>query len=175
VSATTTEKALSQIRSQNERIRALVLAGEDRLAIAQPRVSAWSVAEHLDHILKVAASVVRRINQPDAEAGPNGINLLGRAVLLGGWIPRGRGKSPERLAGTRVSGAEIETAIGKLETMLRAVVVETCQSSRTPTVPHPRFGGLTPSQALRFAVVHTNHHLRIVEDILGEPGSGLHS
>jgi hypothetical protein len=32
-------------------------------------------------------------------------------------------------------------------------------------LPHPYFGGLTPVQTLRFLVVHTGHHLRIVADI----------
>ena len=168
MTTTVTERSLSRIRSQNERIRALVQSGDARLAAAQPRISAWSVSEHVDHVLKVAQSIVRRVNQADAEPGKRGITFLGRAVLLGGWIPRGRGKSPERLAGTRVAAAEIESSLAKLEQMMAAVVIDACESSRRPTVPHPLFGGLTPTQALRFAVVHTNHHLRIVADILRE-------
>jgi hypothetical protein len=166
VTKTATEQSLSRIRSQNERIRALVQSGDARLAAAQVRISAWCVSEHLDHALKVAQSIVRRVNQPDAEPGKRGINLIGRAVLLGGWIPRGRGKSPERLVGTRVAAAEIDSSIAKLEHMMSEVVIDACESSRKPTVPHPLFGGMTPRQALRFAVVHTNHHLRIVADIL---------
>lgn len=161
-----TANTLSRIRSQNERIRALVASGEPRLAAGQPRISAWSVSEHLDHILKVAISIVRRVNQPDAEEGKSGINILGRAVLLSGWIPRGRGKSPERLVGTRVAATEIDAAMARLEQLMDEVVLGTCDASRKRVVPHPIFGGLTPSQALRFTVVHTNHHLKIVEEIL---------
>src|SRR5215213_90841 len=75
--------------------------------------------------------------------------LVGRLVLLLGWIPRGRGKSPSRLIGTRADGAEIEAALLRLEQELDALPADGLHGSRGKIVPHPLFGALTPPQALR--------------------------
>lgn len=152
------------MRGQNERIRALTRSVD--VSASNPQISAWCIAQQLDHLLKVASSIVRRINQPGVEPLKNGVTFLGRMVLTSGWIPRGRGKAPERLVGTICSAAEIEAALVQLETMMDAIDVDAARSSRAATVPHPKFGGLTPSQALRFAAIHTDHHLKIVAEIL---------
>ena len=148
-------------------MRALARSPEAQLCARQERISAWSPAEHLDHTYKVSMSIVRRITDEDAKPSPRGINLIGRVILMLGWIPRGRGKTPPRLSGEVCTGAHIEEALARLDQALGALPMDAVTASRSPIVPHPLFGGLTPSQALRFIVVHTKHHLRIVDDILG--------
>ena len=161
-----TQKALVQIRTQIERIRTLARSPEEQFCARREHISAWSPAEHLDHTYKVSMSIVRRITEESAKPSRRGINLVGRVILLLGWIPRGRGKTPERLSGAICTGAHIEAALGRLEQALGTLPMDAVAASRSPIVPHPMFGGLTPSQALRFIVVHTNHHLRIVDEIL---------
>jgi len=161
-----THRSLGQIRRQIERMRALARSPEAQLCARQERISAWSPAEHLDHMYKVAMSIVRRIRDESAEPSRRGINFMGRVILLLGWIPRGA-RAPERLRGTHCTGEHIETQLGRLEQALDALPLDTVAASRSPIVPHPLFGGLTPSQSLRFIVIHTNHHLRIVDEILG--------
>lgn len=135
-----------------------------QLLDALPKISRWSPAEHVDHTLKVALSVVNRLARPEPVDGS--ISLLGRAVLLVQWIPRGAGKSPARLYGARETPLVLETTLAKLEERLGGLSAADLDASRTPTVPHPRFGGLTPRQALRFIAIHTDHHLKIVDEIL---------
>ena len=148
-------------------MRALARSPEAQLCARQERISAWSPAEHLDHMYKVSMSIVRRINDEEAKPSRRGINLMGRVILLLGWIPRGQGKTPERLSGAICTGAHIEAALGRLEQALDTLPLDAVDASRSPIVPHPLFGGLTPSQALRFIVIHTKHHLRIIDEILG--------
>ena len=161
-----TQQTLARIRSQIERMRALAREPEARLCARQERVSAWSPAEHLDHMYKVSMSIVRRITEEGAQPSKRGINVMGRVILFFGWIPRGRGKTPERLSGTICTGPHIEASLGRLEQVLDNLPVAAVDASRSPIVPHPMFGGLTPSQALRFIVIHTKHHLRIIDEIL---------
>lgn len=161
-----TQQTLARIRTQIERMRALARSPEAQLCARQERISAWSPAEHLDHMYKVSMSIVRRITEEGAKPSRRGINFMGRAVLLLGWIPRGRGKTPERLSGAVCTGAHIEASLGRLEQALDTLPVDAVDSSRLPIVPHPFFGGLTPSQALRFIVIHTKHHQRIIDEIL---------
>ena len=145
-------------------MRALADSGESRLfTVAQ--CSGWCPSEHLDHIVKVSTSVVNRLLQLDAPATP-GISLLGRVILAIGRIPRGKGKSPERVRGTRVSSAELHASLIKLEEKLDLLSGVHLAEKRGAIVPHPRFGGLRPGQALRFTAIHNDHHLRIIRDIL---------
>lgn len=128
-------------------------------------VSQWTPSEHLDHSVKVMSSIVRRLLHADAERG-RPLSVIGRLVLLFGWIPRGRGKSPERLRGARVTREELAAALDALASQLARLDASHLAHARGPVVPHPSFGGLTPSQAVRFAAIHTKHHLKIVADLL---------
>jgi hypothetical protein len=158
-----TERSLRQIRTQLERMRALTRVQE--LLVCNERVSGWCPAEHLDHMARVAGSVVGVLADENAERRP-GVTLMGRLVLLLGWIPRGVGKSPKRVLPTRASAEEINAALARVEQALDALPPAALSPSRGPIVPHPRFGGLTPPQALRLIAVHNEHHLKIVRDIL---------
>ncbi|HVG22778.1 MAG TPA: DinB family protein [Thermoanaerobaculia bacterium] len=154
---------LARIRGQLERVRAL--CGDGRLFDVNARVSRWSPAEHFDHLLRVTISVVDRLSSP--ESLPGKISLVGRTILAIGWIPRGKGRAPERLAGKRTSHDVLQRALEKVTAAVGAIDAAAVDAARHRNVPHPRFGNLTPSEALRFTRVHNEHHLKIVRDILG--------
>ena len=156
---------ITRIRDQMERIRSLCTGSETELFAPNERVSRWSVGEHVDHVLKSTQSVLKRIDSKDTL--PRGISLLGRVILTLGWIPRGRGRTPERLGGTRVPAADLHAAVAAIEAALIGLDTARIDIARVPNVPHPRFGGLTPAQALRFTAIHNEHHLKIVRDIRG--------
>ena len=153
---------LARIRAQMERVRAL--CDDQRLFDVNERVSGWSPAAHADHLLKVTKSVLDRL--PSDEESPRGITFVGRCVLALGWIPRGVGRTPERLAGKQCTLAELQARWDRVSAALENVDTAAVDAARMRNVPHPRFGGLTPGQALRFVSVHNEHHLKIVGDIL---------
>jgi hypothetical protein len=155
---------LDSIRTQLERMRTLTRSAE--LSTCRERVSGWCPAEHLDHLVKVTESVVGVLGDPDARPLPKSINAIGRLVLRLGWIPRGIGKSPKRLTGTRAPATDLEAAVARLAQAFDALPFAALRASRVPIVRHPVFGGLNPPQALRFLEVHNAHHLKIVADIL---------
>jgi len=159
------DPSLARIRTQLAAMRGLANRTEPELLTAAP-CSEWSPSEHLDHAIKVAASIVNRLLDLEAPRGGRGVSAMGRLIMLVGRIPRGRGKSPERLRGTRQTAESLQASLAKLEGKLDLLAAQHLEPARGPVVPHPRFGGLTPPHALRFAVVHTDHHLRIIRDIL---------
>jgi hypothetical protein len=159
-----TDGTLIQIRTQFERMRELTRSAE--LSSRNERVSAWCLAEQIDHVTKVTASVVEVLADANAPPLSRGLNFVGRLLLLSGWIPRGVGKSPRRLTGTPVPTPDLDAALARLVAAFDALPFERLRASRVPIVRHPKFGGLTPPQALRFLVVHTKHHLKIVDEIL---------
>lgn len=158
--------SLERVREQLRHMRAL--ADSPRIT-AVAACSAWTPAEHLDHSVKVAASIVNRLLDLEAPRGDRPVSALGRIILALGRIPRGRGKAPERLRGARATAAELHAGLTKLEGKIDELDASHLADTRGAIVPHPRFGGLRPSQALRFAAVHNDHHLRIIADILRTP------
>lgn len=153
-------KSLSRIREQSQRMRA-ILASRN-LSDPVPK-SAWSVSEHLDHTMKVATSTIQVLLKPVLPTLPYGVNLIGRLVLFFRWIPRGRGKAPEKLTGIPATREDLEARIAELEALLdRAQESANGGRDNAPVLRHPLFGGLPFAQALDFIVIHTNHHLKII-------------
>ena len=159
------KKSAAQIAQQFVRMRSLAAAPEEELLLTLPNVSSWCSAEHLDHLTKASSSIFRRLSVADGVPPSSGINLIGRVVLTVGWIPRGRGKSPERLYGSRANGAALLAAIDEAADLAQRLEPHTLERSSAPVVAHPKFGGLTPSEAMRFVAIHNEHHLRIIADI----------
>jgi hypothetical protein len=159
---------LARLTSQLDELHRLASMPDPDLC-ASGRCSGWTPAEHLDHMLKVTKSIVRRLL--DLEAPPSsGITATGRLILLLGRIPRGRGKSPERLRGTKVSQVQLRESLKALEADIQRLEDAHLSPKRGAVVPHPRFGGLTPSQAIRFAVIHNRHHFLIIKDVMRQRG-----
>lgn len=156
---------LDRVRAQVAELRTFADKPEADLCATAP-FSKWSPSEHLDHAIKVMASIVNRLLDTEAPRGERPLTFIGRLVLLLGWIPRGVGKAPERVRGTQCNSADLHAALAKLEGKLALLTAQHLDDTRGRIVPHPRFGDLVPTVALRFTVIHTRHHLRIVEDIL---------
>lgn len=159
-------RSLEQVKKQMAVIHRHLDLPEARLSMKSATVSGWSLAEHLDHIMKVCASVLRVVSSPDAKALPRGITLPGRIVLLLGRIPRGRAQAPAHVVGMPASSRELREAAAQLEKTLDALGAAPSADCRTPVVLHPLFAGLNRPQAMRLVAVHTAHHLRIIDDIL---------
>jgi hypothetical protein len=160
---------LDRVRAQVAELRAFADKPEAQLCATAP-FSKWNPSEHLDHTIKVTASIVNRLLDVGAPRGERPLTFIGRLVLLFGWIPRGVGKAPERVLGTRCSAAELHASLTKLEGKIGLLTAEHLDDRRGGIVPHPRFGDLVPTVALRFADIHARHHLRIIEDILKAKG-----
>lgn len=156
---------LDRLRAQVSELRTLADKPDAQLCATAP-LSKWSPSEHLDHSIKVTASIVNRLLDTEAPRGERPLSFIGRLVLLSGWIPRGAGKSPERVRGTQCNSADLHASLTKLEGKIALLTAEHLNDARGGIVPHPRFGDLVPTVALRFARIHTRHHLRIIEDIL---------
>lgn len=145
----------------------------DRLAQSDPSqfslqrasVSKWTVAEQLDHAVRVLSSILARVHEP-SETIPQRLNWIGRLVLLAGYIPRGRGRSPKSMLPMPCSQEQLRQSVSETRALLERVVSGQASESSDRIVRHPLFGGLTAKEAFAFAIIHTRHHLAIVRDIL---------
>jgi hypothetical protein len=80
-------------------------------------------------------------------------------------FPRGKGKAPKAVTPTEQPNAvdmqhhleKTKLALAELSTLNKAVFFK-----------HPLFGHLRLRDAIRFLEIHTEHHLRIIRDIVGK-------
>jgi hypothetical protein len=126
-------------------------------------VSKASVGWHLDHSLKVINSVcatLRVSNANDYKKEFNGLRIL---TFTLGFFPRGKAKSPKRvLPPAIIKKKDIEN---QLEEAIKDIAsIQELQENQYFT--HPLFKQLNKKQTVRFLKLHTNHHLKIIRDIL---------
>lgn len=161
--------AFAQAVQLSQQLLSLSQQPEERLTLRAARVSAWSVGQHLDHLAqanRLCASTIARILESPGTGPQPGLTIAGRAVLLTGWIPRGRGRAP---SATVPSAASTSETRNRLREAHRAV---TALGERLAALDgvrgrlgHPALGGFTAFQWLRFIAIHTRHHLKIIEAI----------
>lgn len=138
-----------------------------------PEVSGWSVAQQVHHAALVAGFVGMGARRLLRTEGAEGLELAAaaRALLESGDIPRGVAVAPDNFvpddepdAGTVLSLLDkAERNWGKLRGQEESI------ASGTAQLPHPILGPLNISEWVRFANIHTEHHLKIVREILGLP------
>ncbi len=152
------------------------LAGEpdERLFYRAERVSAWTVADQLDHLARSTQAMVDAIEtalHPDALGGGRP-SLVGRMVLFTGWIPRGAGKAPQRTQPETGSRDQLASLLARSRQALERLEPRLPEIDRAGgRFNHFAFGDLTSRQWLSVIDIHTRHHLKIIRDIQDAPGS----
>jgi hypothetical protein len=164
------QAAFRRIEQRHGEVASVIALGDAALSLRAEKVSAWSVAEQLDHLIKVESSIYSHLLTRTPAPGPR-TSLVGRFVLAAGWIPRGRSEAPKRLRGKPAGAAELKAALDACgETFRRLAAEPDPLFSRAAVLPHKMFGALTAGEAIRFAPIHTRHHLKIVADIRRSAG-----
>jgi len=143
---------------------------------SDPVRSRWSVAQHLDHILRADALNLRAIAaiERGRDDGPEPpLSAAGHELLARGQIPRGTAQSPASVVPRE--GADLEEAIAGFPVEIaRQVDLWSAFEPRIGSllglsgrIAHPMLGALHAADWLRFARIHTHHHRIIIEEILG--------
>lgn len=157
-----------RIVTQSDHLIAILDGAGPAIDARQQRVSAWNVAQHLEH-LGITGSLT--LDTIDSLLGGNGHpqgspSTMGRLVLLSGRIPRGRGKArPEWFpgdGGREAARQRLEAYRLRLPALEADLprIADSRQASR-----HAVLGYFNARQWLRFLAIHQQHHLRIIADI----------
>ncbi|MEE8525452.1 MAG: DinB family protein [Thermoanaerobaculia bacterium] len=162
----TTRKRHTRILEQLDRMIELV-SDPAKLGHQDSEISAWSVGQQVEHLACVHRSVGDAFDKlvRDQGDGPGHATLIGRLVLFLGWIPRGRGKVPERSRPKGISAGELAADLARQRQRFTELDLEALEAA-SGTLPHPAFGPLTALLWLRMLEVHNHHHWKIVGDIL---------
>ncbi len=145
---------------------------DERLHVVMDEVSAWSPAEHMSHVARALECVRDFVAMLEEGRDPAILrvghpSIAGRMVLVTGWIPRGRAETPEAFAPEprppravlRDALRQSERAYAELRPRARAL------GTLEGRILHPRLGPFDATEWVRYAHVHTRHHLGIVAEI----------
>ncbi|MEL6652894.1 MAG: DUF1569 domain-containing protein [Bacteroidota bacterium] len=128
-------------------------------------ISQAPVAWHLDHSLKVINGIFSTLSGSDPAQYQSDFNFTRSAVFISGSIPRGVAQSPKSVRPPEVIVTEdIRKQLSEARSNLQAFTT----LPEGANFEHPVFGNLNRKKSLRFLEIHTDHHLKIIRDILGE-------
>ena len=174
MSAFDTDRDLAALAALSGWIDRVVAENPDALALRAPAVSGWSVEHQLAHAslanelcLKNVASLVKGSGMLLVRGGEPIEGTL--AMLSAGAIPRGRAQSPRMV---RPPDAIDRALLREWQTSNRREIARwTAAPGSVPRsawrVPHQLLGPLDAAEWVRFAAVHTRHHLAIAAEIAG--------
>ena len=127
------------------------------------KVSQVDVAWHLDHSLKTINRICEALEASNPDEYRSNFNFSRMVVFTAGAFPRGVAESPQGVRPPKViltdslylQLEEARKNLRKLEQLHEKVHFK-----------HPYFNVIDKGQTKRFLQIHTNHHLKIIRDIL---------
>ena len=127
-----------------------------------PDVSSSSIGWHLLHNLQVINGVVASLASSDAANYAPKHTFVKWLILLTKKIPRGKARAPKGVTPENISRADIEEALDRASLSILNLLNQAPNQYFT----HPMFGDLNTRLTRRFLWIHTEHHLKIVRDML---------
>ena len=126
-------------------------------------ISEVSVGWHIEHSLLVIKQITSTVAQSEPKLYKYKFNISRFFVFLSKTIPRGKAKAPKVVI--PVEEITIETLQESLKNTYQAVAyLKDCQEHQY--FMHPFFGQLNKKQTIKLLAIHTEHHLKIIRDIL---------
>ncbi len=126
-------------------------------------VSKSSVGWHLDHNLKVINSVIKALQESNPDNYNNNFSFLGKLFFKLNFFPRGKAKAPKYVKPPEViSKDEITNQLNLAKQNIESL----SHLDKNAYFKHPLFGNINTKRVNRFLEIHTNHHLKIMRDIL---------
>lgn len=129
-----------------------------------PKVTATSVGWHLEHILLVITNVLKAVEISDPKQYKWEFNFARLMILTMGSIPRGRGKAPKHVEPNPEHITLEALHAHLLDAQAKLALVPNFQPKQH--FKHPMFKHLDLKSTLKFLYIHTEHHLKIVRDML---------
>ena len=154
------------IKQNPEILISLIKELESSIAFRDKRndsISISDIAWQIDHSLKVFNLVSEKLVNSNPELFKRNINKWRLLLFTLGYFPRGKVKAPKfvrppEVILTEELRAQLQIAYDNIKKIKSA--------SKHAHFKHFIFGVLNKNQTIRFLQLHTNHHLKIIRDIL---------
>ena len=126
-------------------------------------VSEAAVAWHMDHIFLVVNQVSKALEQSNESDYKTKFNMKRAYVFTFNRMPRGKATAPE--AARPKDNIDLNTIQMHYEQAL-ATVDNLSNLPEKKHFNHPVLGTLNRDKTIKFLAIHTEHHLKIIRDIL---------
>jgi len=135
----------------------------DNYSKLNQNISEGNVGWHIVHSCLVVNSVCAAVVKSNASKFIKKFSFKAFLVLLLNSFPRGKAKAPSF---TMPSEELSPTYILKSIQASRASIETLSKAGKNQYFTHPIFGELNKADTFKFLAMHTNHHLKIIKDIL---------
>lgn len=125
-------------------------------------ISKSNVGWHIEHILLTINRIIEGVKSSNPSNYKWSFSMSRIIVFTINKIPRGRARSP-KVVTPKVYD---EDTIKEHFEATRIKIQELTAVSEDSYFKHPFFGDLKLNKAIKFIELHTNHHLKIINDIL---------
>jgi hypothetical protein len=126
-------------------------------------ISEGNVGWHIVHSCLVIDSVCGAVCKSDPTKFIKKFSMKAFFVLLLNAIPRGKAKAPSfTIPSEELSPASILKSIQASRASIEALA----KADKNQYFTHPIFGDLHTADTFKLLAVHTNHHLKIIKDIV---------
>jgi hypothetical protein len=126
-------------------------------------ISEGNVGWHIVHSCLVIDSVCGAVCKSDPTKFIKKFSFKAFLVLLVNSFPRGKAKAPSfTMPSEELSPASILQSIQASRKCIEALA----KAGKNQYFTHPIFGDLNAADTFKFLAVHTNHHLKIIKDIV---------
>jgi len=126
-------------------------------------ISKSNVGWHIEHSLLTINGVTKVILESNPKDYKWKFKLSRLLIFILGKIPRGKAKAPQIVI-PKDTISETQLLANLVQT--RKLILELEIISNDHYFEHPFLGKLKKKAAIRFLEIHTNHHLKIIEDII---------
>jgi len=128
-----------------------------------PMVSEATVGWHIEHSLLVIIQIIEAMKNADPSLYQWRFNKRRTIVFLLKSFPRGRANAPASvLPSVGITPNSLVQSFAKARESIRSL--DTISPNHYFT--HPFFGQLNVKPSRIFFAIHTNHHLKIIHDII---------
>jgi len=127
------------------------------------QISKASVGWHLEHSLLILNGSLKGLTMTNPENYRPKFSIKKFVFLNFGLIPKGKIKSPKQFIPLETPTKE---SIEKLLNLAKERLETVKNLPSKSYITHPFLGDFDKITTLKFLVLHTNHHLKIVDDIL---------
>lgn len=128
-------------------------------------VSIAGIDWHIDHSLRVISGVCSALQKSDPKDYRWKFNLTKLYIFTRKSIPRGKAKAPKQVVSTEK--IEIKNLMEQYRDALK-LLISIENISKNSHFKHPYFGVLNLKETERFLIIHTQHHLKIMQDIIAK-------
>ncbi|MBF2708738.1 DUF1569 domain-containing protein [Flavobacterium soyangense] len=126
-------------------------------------VSKSNVSWHINHTLKVLILIIETLKNSKPNEYKRSFNFKKQFVFITGVIPRGKAKAPKSVQSFD------EITLDDLLLQLKNAKFSVCLLNHLNdncNFIHSYFGVLNLKETEKFLIIHTKHHIKIINDIV---------